>query len=139
MVVLEALQLDELEHLRHALSALLPAPARELERQADVLRHGAPVEEDGVLEHDPVVAVAPGLLGRLPVHERVARGRRDQVADHPQQRRLAAARRADQRHELAGYDLEVDPLQSGRAALEGLRDAADRHGRGGAQTRSLCS
>ena len=39
--------------------------------------------------------------GRLAVHDDVARRRLDQVADDPQQRRLAAARRADQRDELA--------------------------------------
>ena len=68
----------------------------------DVLRHRSPVEEDGVLEDDPVVAVDARLARRLAVHGHGARRRLDQVADHAQQRRLAAARRADQRDELAG-------------------------------------
>ena len=50
------------EHLLHALGAAAAVPAEHLERQRDVLRDRAPVEEHGVLEDDPVVAVdrAPG-------------------------------------------------------------------------------
>ena len=61
MVVLEAGQLDELEHLVDARLAPRAVPAEQLERQRDVLRDRAPVEEHGVLEDDPVVAVEPRL------------------------------------------------------------------------------
>ena len=37
-------------------------PAEQLERQRDVLRDRAPVEEHGVLEDDPVVVVEPRLV-----------------------------------------------------------------------------
>ena len=40
---------------------------------------------------------------------RLALGRLDEVADHPQERRLAAAGRADQRDELAGLEVERRP------------------------------
>src|SRR5581483_888867 len=54
-----------------------------------------------------------------------ARRRLDEIADHAQKRRLAAARRADQGDELAARDLQVDVLQREGAALELLRDAGD--------------
>ena len=41
----------------------------------------------------------------------LAGGDRLEPGDHGEQRRLAAARRADQHDELAGLDLEVDALQ----------------------------
>ena len=88
----------------HARRAPGAAPAEHLERQRDVLRDGAPVEEHGRLEDDPVVAVDAGLVRRLPVHGDPPGRRLDEVADDPQQRRLAAARRPDQRDELARLD-----------------------------------
>ena len=108
----------------HARLAAPPVPAGHLERQRDVLRDRAPVVEDGVLEDDPVVAVEPGLVRGLAVDEHVALARPDQVADDPQQRRLAAAGGADQRDELARLDVEVDPVEREHvAALEALREA----------------
>ena len=44
--------------------------------------------------------------------------------DGAQQRRLSAARRAEERHELAALDVEVDVLERGERA-EALREAAD--------------
>jgi hypothetical protein len=84
VVALEAGQLDELEHLPDPLLPLRALPAQHLQRQGDVLGDRAPVEEDGVLEDDPVVAVEPGLVRGLPVDGDGARGRLDQVADHAQ-------------------------------------------------------
>ena len=99
----------------------------------------APVVEDGVLEDDPVVAVEPGLVGALAVDEHVALARLDQVADDPQQRRLAAAGRADQGDELARLHVEVDPVEREHvAALEALREPGDRDG-GGIRAHATCS
>ena len=101
-------------------------PAEHLERQRDVLRDGPPVEQHGVLEDDPVVAVDARLRRRLAVDRDRAGGRLDEVADHAEERRLAAPGRADQRDELAGLDLEVDLLERGDvAARERLRDVLD--------------
>ena len=86
VVLLEAGQLDEVDHLAHASFTALPVPAGHLERQRDVLRHRPPVVEDGVLEDDPVVAVEPRLVGVLAVDERLAVGRLHEVADHTQER-----------------------------------------------------
>src|SRR5262249_37967656 len=137
---------DQPEQLVHALRPLLAAPAEQLERQRDVLGDGAPVVEHRFLEDDPVVVVAPRLRGRLAVDLDDALGGVDQVADDPQQRRLAAAGRADQRDEFLRPDVEVDPAQRGHAGLELLRDALDRNGgtvahttRSGARRRTKCS
>src|SRR5579862_1403835 len=127
MVVLEPGQLHELQHLPHPLPAAIAVPTEELERQRDVLRHCAPVEEHGVLEDHPVVTVEACLVRGLPVDRDSACGRLDQVADQAEKRRLAATRRTDERDELPGFELEVDVLQRGHvAALERLRDAGDR-------------
>ena len=111
VVALEAAELDELEHLLDLGRAPFPVPAGQLERQGDVLGDGAPVVENGVLEDDAVVAVDPCLTSGLAVDERRSRGRLDQVADDPQERRFATARGADQGDELALFDLQFDRLQ----------------------------
>ena len=110
-----------------------PVPAEQLERQRDVPRDGPPVVEHGVLEDDPVVAVEPRLVRGLAVDDDLAGGRLDQVADDPQQRRLAAARRPDQRDELARLDLEVDLLAARRRSP--LREALAPDGRGARRRR----
>src|SRR5215213_3580437 len=131
MVLLEAAQLDEVDHLRHARFPPLPVPSGHLEREGDVLRHGAPVVEDGVLEDDPVVAVEPRPVRLLAVDEHVALGRADQVADDPEERRLAAARGADQGDELTRLDVEVDPVEREHVApLEALREVLHEDGGG---------
>jgi hypothetical protein len=53
--------------------------------------------------------------------------------EHPQQRRLAAARRADQHHELAVRDVERNAVDDFRAS-KSLLDVAERDGRHGAVT-----
>ena len=69
----------------------------------------APGEQHRALEHDADVRRA-GRRPRLPPSAIAPGGSRQQTGDHLQQRRLAAARRADDRQELAGADVE------GRAA-----------------------
>ncbi len=103
----------------------------DLERQLDVALHGPPVEQDRRLEDHPVIAVAPSPLGGFAVHGDRARRGRGQVADEAEQRRLAAARRPDERDELARGDGQVDVDECLHAAgalgapLEDLRDAGD--------------
>ena len=123
---LETGQLDELEHLGDPLLPPRPVPAEQLERQRDVPHHRPPVVEDRVLEDDSVVVVEAGLVRRLPVHEQRPRARLDQVADDAEERRLAAARRADERDELPRRDLEIDVLERRHAGAKGLREPLDR-------------
>ena len=119
-------QPNQLEHLLRTLrlgGTILP---EELERQADVVLDRAPLEEDRRLEDHPVVTVEARLAGWLAVDLDGAGSRIGQVANEPEQCRLAAPRRADERHELAPADLEIDVRQRhdpcGRSA-ERLADA----------------
>ena len=62
----------------------------------------------------------------LPFTVTVPADRLDQVADHAQERRLPAARRPDQRDELARREREVDVLERGDVpARERLRHAVE--------------
>ena len=122
----EAFELDQLQELARPTCALVPGEAHDLERQLDVPRDRSPVHEHRRLEHHPVIPVEPCAAGGLAVHEDLPRGRGRQVADQPQQCRLATPRRTDEGHELALADLQVDPLErfdSGRARAERLLHA----------------
>ena len=97
-------------------------PTLQLQRQLDVAFDGAPLEQAALLEGHAVVLVEAGLMRRLAVDDQLAGRRLDQVGDQAQQRRLAAARRPDQRDELATVHGEVDVDQRvdlvGGAAVE---------------------
>ena len=81
---------DELEQLGdRARAQRTPTPCS-LERQLDVRRDGAPRQQARLLEGDAVLLVDPRLLRGLAEHADVARGRRVEVGDQAQQRRLAA-------------------------------------------------
>jgi hypothetical protein len=102
----------QLEHHRRVLDPLahlLVARLLQPEGERDVLVHAEVRVERVVLEHHRQVAVA----GREVVDDLVADldlalGDVLQPHDHPQDRRLPAARRADEDHELAVVDLQVD-------------------------------
>ena len=104
-------------------------PPSQLERQLDVLGHGAPLEQAGLLERHAVVLIEAGLLGRLAVHGDGAGGRVGEVGDEAQQRALAAPGRADQRHELARADVRSMSTSAATslalARVEDLADAGD--------------
>src|SRR5262249_39392045 len=112
--LVEALQADELDVVRHLLADLVFRGARHPQAVGDVLVHGLPREEAEHLEDDgdPLRrrrdrhAVDPGD----PLHGP------EQPVDVAQERRLAAARRADDRDALAVPDLEVDALEDTEVA-----------------------
>ena len=96
-----------------ALRSVLRLPA-DPEPVLDVLLRGHVREEAVRLEDHPHVA----LVGRRPrdvlaVDDDAARVGLVEAGDEAQRRRLAAAARPEQRHELAGLEREVDPLQRG--------------------------
>jgi hypothetical protein len=126
----EVRQPDQLEQLAGTGAPPRPVPAAQLQWQLHIAGDRAPLHQPGLLEGDPVVLVEPGLPGGLPVDGDGARGRLDQVRDQPQQRRLAAAGRPDERDELAGLDREVDVGERGHVgpAAEGLPDTGQLHG-----------
>ena len=98
---------EDLGRFADAAFDLRPRRAAHLQAERHVLLHRHVRVEGVVLEHHGDVAVA----GRDVVHEPVAdvdlaAGDFLEPGDHPQRRRFAAARRADQHDELAVGDLE---------------------------------
>ena len=134
-------QPDELEQLERLRAPLRLADPVQAERQLDVALHRAPLEQPRRLEGDAVVLVQARAARRLAVDQHRALARLDEVGDDPQQRRLAAARRADQRDELARRDGQVDVghgLHRARALAEALADALERDRRRRRHVASSC-
>ena len=109
---------DELERGQRArLQLLLRIGLCEhpLDRDVDVLEAREPGQQRVVLEHDAALGARRSDLAVV-AQEDAARRQR-QAGDEVQERRLAAARVADQRHELALGDGEVDLAQRVKATL----------------------
>ena len=91
------------------------------------------LERGVVLEHEPDVAPLRGHAGDLaPVDAHLAGIGLFESADDAQQRRLAAAGRAEQRGQLTARDVQVDTFERDEVA-EPLGDA------GGFDTHAECS
>jgi hypothetical protein len=83
------------------------------------------LEQRVVLEHEAHAPLADRAVGDVLVAEQDAAAVGEiQARDQAQQRGLARAGRSQQRDQLAGADVEVDPLQGGKLA-ELLGDVAD--------------
>ncbi len=95
----EAGEPDEIDRPLGNTSAFIPREAVQLGEQLDVAADGPPRHQGGILEHvaDPLAVDSHRSAGRL-----------EQPGRNAQQRRLAAARRADDRHEFATVDAERD-------------------------------
>jgi len=92
---------------------------RQLQREGDVLLHGEMRVQGVALEHHGQVPVAGRLVGDdLVADAHLALGHVLEPHDHPQQRRLPAAGRPDQDHELAVLDLELDVVHGLGAVRE---------------------
>jgi hypothetical protein len=101
---------------------LLVLGLRQPQRERDVLVDGQVRVERVVLEHHGQVAVPRGLVvDPVVADDHVAGGDVLQPHDHPQQRRLPAARRPDQDHELAVLDVDAHVVD-GREAVPVLLD-----------------
>jgi hypothetical protein len=123
-LVLEA---HQLERPAREPVALVASAARQPER--DVRLHLQVREERVVLEHHPGPAPLRRREPAGPRHELAADRDRAGVGplepgDQAQQRRLAAAGRAEHRDQLAGRDVELDAGDRSRRA-ERLRDALE--------------
>ena len=135
MALAEAVELHELEQVarrggrsrgRRPLAARPHAQA-----EGDVLGHRHVAEQGVVLEDEADAALAHRHARGVLVAEQDAAGARHlEAGDEAQERRLARARRAEQRQELAGGDLEVETGNRRRRA-EGLDQSlgGDRDGR----------
>ncbi len=99
--------------------------------ERNVLRHRHVPEQGIVLEHEPdLPPVHRHVRDVLPGDHHLPGIRQFQPGDDPQQRRLAAAGRAEQRHELPVRDRQVDPDQH-RARAEALGDTLQHHAHAG--------
>ena len=144
-VVVEAMaEADALERLARALAPLRARHAGVEQAAGDVVDGRQPVEQVELLEDEAHAArpqrrqlVVGGGGGVEAVDGHLAGGRAVERAHDLQQRRLARARRPEDRDELAGRDLEVDAAQRAHAAGVLLRDAAQaQDGRAAAAARA---
>ena len=127
----QALQMDQLQQLRHAVADLLlagPQFARaDSQAEGDILEDGHVPEQRVVLEHEthpPLAGVLACDVVALKQHRAVGVGIRGlQSGDDAQQGGLAGPGWAQQRHQLALVHNEAHVAQSGEAA-EGLVDMA---------------
>ena len=106
------------------------APRHQIAQQRDVVFDLEPRHQVRLLEHQPDAAGVAQVARRRAADRDAAARRRHQVGDDLEQRALAASRGADQRHEGAVGDLQVDPGQRldrlGAADPVGHVDIRDR-------------
>jgi len=99
------------------------------EAESDVLAHREMREQREVLKDDPHIAGFGGSDAAVSCHQLVVEfdftlGGCFEPGDHPEGRRLAAARGAEHRQQLAALDSQRDLPNCGLAA-EGLGDAVE--------------
>ena len=112
LALLQALELDQRDHLGDAGVDLGARHARALQSERDVVAHGKMRKQRVVLEHHvDRTLVRQHLRDVLAVQQDAALVRRLEAGEHPQQRGLAAAARAEQREKFAarGYRAKADP------------------------------
>ena len=86
----------------------------DFQAEGDVLEHGHVPEERVVLEDEADAAIAGGAVGRVLAVEKNGAGIGEfQPGDDAQQRRLAGAGRAEQRHQLARGNRQIDLVERG--------------------------
>ena len=128
IAVAEALELDEVEQLVHALADLGPGPPPHLEAEGDVVSHRHVLEGGVVLEDEADVALLRRERRRvLAGEEDLAGVGRLEPGDDAQQGRLPGAARPEQRRQRAALHLEGDVVDRDEVP-EALRDVADGDG-----------
>ncbi len=127
LAVRELRELYKVEHLAHARGLVGLAHPFVLEAVAHVLLHAHMREQGIALEHH-VNRALPGGNARhvLPVEENAARAWFLEPREHPEKRRLAAARSAEKGEDLALLDRQVHVMDRLKRP-EGFRDAFDPH------------
>jgi hypothetical protein len=101
----EGLQVHEAQQLAHPLADLLLRPVADLHAERDVARDRQVLERRVVLEHEADVALLRRQLGGVDAFDLHGSLVGElEAGDDPQQRRLAAAARAQQRGQLAVGD-----------------------------------
>ena len=92
---------DKIKHFYSTLAAFCLAFVYYLKRKLDVLYHSSPVVQHCTLEHHSVLALQTGFFRGFTAYQHFTGGRLQKVSDYAQKRCLAAARRSEQRDELA--------------------------------------
>ncbi len=114
---------------RHASGAPAAADLPHPKPERDVLRRRHRREQRVGLEHHAGVALGRGHPRDVLAADEHLPGRgRVEAREQPQRRGLAAAGRAEQRQQLAGLQLEVEPVEGVRGA-EAAPDPAELDGR----------
>ena len=125
----EARELDFGERGRHPRPDSQRRLFAHLEAEGHVLRYRHVGEQRVVLENHPDVASLRRKVCHAVISEVDVTGvRKLEAGDGAQGRRLAAPRRAEERHQLAVLDVEVEVVD-GDDGTEALRQAAQRDGR----------
>ena len=115
------LEAEHLSRLVHPALDLGLGGLAQLQAEGQVLLHGHVRIQGVVLEHHRDVPVLRRQVVHHPVTDRDrARGDLLQPRDGPQRRRLTAARRADQDHELAVLNVQAQPVDGLHAARVSL-------------------
>jgi hypothetical protein len=129
LAVEELLELEDPCRIVDALLDLGLGDLAQLEAEGEVVANRHVRVERVALEHHRDVAVLGGhVVDDLVADAQRALGDLLEPGDHPQARGLAAARRADEDHELAVTDLEVEVRHGGDVAVL-LDHVIERHGR----------
>ena len=111
---------EALEPARRPRPRLVTGQTDGLERQAGVVERRLPGQEARLLEHHG--EAAGGIVD-------AAGGRRQEAGGEAQHRRLADAGGADQHHQFAGGDGEIDPLEDARGTDRMGDGGEGQHGR----------
>ena len=123
--ILQSLELDQRERVGDPAFDLGPGDAAHPQAIADIGRHVHVREQRVVLEHDPDFAPVAGKVGDAPAIDRdLAAVRHQEAGNQVEQRGLAAARRPEQRHQLAAADQQRQLVERGGLA-EAFRDAVE--------------
>ena len=123
----ELAETELLEHRQRLPARLAARGARQLQRQRRVVERAAPGQQQVVLEHQRAALEPPQRVG-LPADLDAALGGLREAADQLEQRRLSAARAADDSKRLAAAEAQVELLERGDLALacaEALQDRGD--------------
>ena len=130
----QRLQFDQRQHPLHCRGDFGFGTPLHFKAKADVLRHGKVWKQRIALEHRVHRTFVRRQIGDVGTFQQDgALGRHFEPGDQPQQRGLAAARRAQQGKELALLDLHrhiVKRAQCSRALIKYFNDIADFDGDG---------
>ena len=126
-LLLVARESDERQHLADAPSDLVVRDRADAQSVRDVLEDRQVWKQRVVLEHEADVALVRRQPGHVLAVEENPTGVRHFIAgDHAQRRRLAAARRAEQRQEFARLHLERHLTRSKTSPSRDARSASTR-------------